>query len=288
MELLNSWSALRLVLGLVFLGSVALFLFWKRKDKTSSAFQKQELGLQEFTKLVEQQKAQQQNELNRIEQDLFAKRKELSELEWKCEMALNNVQSQLNVGKEQYLQEYFTNKQILDAEVLQLQTTRQKAIEAFKREEESENLQQFHMLDIDKPSLEDIELLRDVARKLHTPEVLGKVIWKVYYEKAYTSLVGRVIGPEVKTGIYKITNVINHKCYVGQAVNIKERWRQHMKRGVGADPMTQNKLYPAMREVGIHNFTFEIIEECSRENLSAREQYWQTFFGAKEYGYSIK
>jgi hypothetical protein len=35
-------------------------------------------------------------------------------------------------------------------------------------------------------------------------------------------------------------------CYVGQAANISERWRQHIKRGVGAETATRNKLYPAM------------------------------------------
>jgi len=39
-------------------------------------------------------------------------------------------------------------------------------------------------------------------------------------------------------GIYKITNINNGKVYIGQAVNIAERWRQHIKRGVGADPPT--------------------------------------------------
>jgi len=46
--------------------------------------------------------------------------------------------------------------------------------------------------------------------------------------------------------------------YVGQSNNIAERWKQHIKRGVGADPPTQNKLYPAMLEFGAEKFTFEI------------------------------
>jgi len=77
-------------------------------------------------------------------------------------------------------------------------------------------------------------------------------------------------------------------CYVGQAVNIADRWKQHIKRGIGADPPTRNKLYPAMLASGVENFTFEIVEECNREKLNDREQYWQEYFGAKEFGYSIK
>lgn len=43
-----------------------------------------------------------------------------------------------------------------------------------------------------------------------------------------------------------------------------------------------------MAEIGVENFSFEIIEECPREQLNDREDYWQDFFKAKEFGYSIK
>ena len=110
----------------------------------------------------------------------------------------------------------------------------------------------------------------------------------VYYEKPYNALVGRVIGDKDITGIYKITNILDGKCYVGQAVNIRERWRQHIKRGVGAETPTRNKLYPAMQEVGPENFTFEVIEKVKPEELNEREDYWQEYFHAKDFGYSIK
>jgi hypothetical protein len=44
-----------------------------------------------------------------------------------------------------------------------------------------------------------------------------------------------------------------------------ERWRQHIKRGIGAETPTRNKLYPAMLAIGVENFTFEVIEECSKD-----------------------
>jgi len=43
-----------------------------------------------------------------------------------------------------------------------------------------------------------------------------------------------------------------------------------------------------MKKFGIENFTFEVIEECPQEKLNQREDYWQDFYNAKEYGYSIK
>lgn len=43
-----------------------------------------------------------------------------------------------------------------------------------------------------------------------------------------------------------------------------------------------------MMEFGVENFSFEIIEECDRSLLNSREDYWQEFYKAKEFGYSIK
>jgi hypothetical protein len=43
-----------------------------------------------------------------------------------------------------------------------------------------------------------------------------------------------------------------------------------------------------MFELGPENFTFEVIEECERSRLDEREDYWQDYFKAKEFGYSIK
>ena len=48
---------------------------------------------------------------------------------------------------------------------------------------------------------------------------------------------------------------------------------------------TRNKLYPAMLSIGVENFRFEVIEECDRSKLNEREDYWQDYFHAKDYGY---
>lgn len=170
----------------------------------------------------------------------------------------------------------------------QLQLKRAAAIEDAKRQEEMRTKEDFYKLQITETDLADILELKTVEKKLSKKEVLNKLIYKVYFEKPYTDLAGRVVGKETKTGIYKITNTLNQKVYIGQAVNIAERWKQHIKRALGAEPLTQNKLYPAMAEDGVWNFTFEIVEVCEKAQLSEREQYWQKFFGAKEYGYSIK
>ncbi len=162
------------------------------------------------------------------------------------------------------------------------------SVEASKRAEEIRSQSDFYKLTIPEEDLDEIKELREVEKHLRNPEPLNKVIWKCYYEKPTTDLIGRVIGSGTHTGIYKITNLDNQMCYVGQAANLAERWKQHIKRGLGADPVTKNKLYPAMKAIGVENFSFEVIEECERSKLDEREDYWQDFFKAKEFGYSIK
>ena len=162
------------------------------------------------------------------------------------------------------------------------------AIESNKRAELDRQQKDFYRLQIPEVDLEEIKRLRSVEPYLRDKEPLNKVIYKCYYEKPYTDLIGRVFGARKPMGIYKITNLENGKCYVGQAVNVPERWRQHIKRGVGAEPVTQNKLYPAMKEIGVENFMFELLEECKANELTAREKYWTDFYEAQTYGYTVK
>ena len=162
------------------------------------------------------------------------------------------------------------------------------AVEAAKRAEELRIKQDFYRLQLSQADIDEITRLREVTPYLRDSEPLNKVIWKVYYEKPYTDLIGRVVGTGTHTGIYKITNIENQMCYIGQAANIADRWKQHIKRGIGAETPTRNKLYPAMLEFGAENFTFEIVEEVERSKLNEREDYWQEYFHAKDFGYSIK
>jgi len=197
----------------------------------------------------------------------------------------------LDEASKDFIEEINNKKETIESLktiLAELQEKVNAAIEANKRAVELEQQKDFYRLVLSDIDIEEIKKLREVTTYLRNSEPLNKVIWKIYYERPYTDLVGRVIGSGVHCGIYKITNIENGMCYVGQAVNIADRWKQHIKRGIGADPPTRNKLYPAMLTSGVENFTFEIVEECDREKLNDREQYWQEYFGAKEFGYSIK
>lgn len=79
-------------------------------------------------------------------------------------------------------------------------------------------------------------------------------------------------------GIYKITNKINNKVYIGKAINIYKRWIEH-KNNMKYEKYNQI-IYKAMRKYGIENFSFEIIEECDKYILDEREKYWIRYYNS--------
>lgn len=89
---------------------------------------------------------------------------------------------------------------------------------------------------------------------------------------------------EANSGIYKITNLVNNKCYIGSAVDYKRRINSHFNN------KNLNKILTrAFNKYGKENFTFNLIEKIivnSAEDykyLLDREQYYLDSYGAKEY-----
>lgn len=86
-------------------------------------------------------------------------------------------------------------------------------------------------------------------------------------------------------GIYKITNQVNGKVYIGQSIHINHRWSQH--KNEAKNDRCNTLLYNAMKKYGIDNFSFEIIEECLPEQLNEREVYWISQYNSFQEGYNM-
>ena len=154
-----------------------------------------------------------------------------------------------------------------------------------KEFEEKENRTIFHTLQLTEDELFDINKLRTLAKEIKQKEVLNKVIWKSYFEKSTTDLINRLLVPKsAACGIYMLKDLISEKIYIGQSVNIAERFKQHIKRGLGAETGSMNRLYSAMKEHGVENFAFYIIQLCPREELSRNEKNWIDFYKSNIYG----
>lgn len=90
------------------------------------------------------------------------------------------------------------------------------------------------------------------------------------------------------TGIYCITNKINGKCYVGQSVNIEQRWNSHKSRPFNPKSSQYDSIfYRAIRKYGIDNFIFTVLEECPKEELDKREIFWIKKLNSFNNGYNL-
>lgn len=84
--------------------------------------------------------------------------------------------------------------------------------------------------------------------------------------------------------IYKITNLINQRSYIGKTENtIKQRFRMHCQDACKAQNQ-HRPLYRAMRKYGLKNFVIEEIEQTDEPN--EREQYWIAYYGTYKNGYN--
>lgn len=89
-------------------------------------------------------------------------------------------------------------------------------------------------------------------------------------------------------GIYVITNLLNNKKYIGQAVNINQRWSQYKRHYLDDNhELSCPKLYNAFVKYGIENFIFEVLEEIQDDKkLTEREEYWIRYFNTVDEGYN--
>lgn len=173
-------------------------------------------------------------------------------------------------------------------ELEKIRSTRQAAIQAALKEKEIQEQSTFYSLTLNDNDQSDILVLERVKPNLFAPRVLSMLIWQTYFRENMTLLCNRVLGATPVTGIYKITNMLTQECYIGQAVDMAKRWKDHAKAGLDIDRPMGNKLYQAMITDGLWNFSWEVIEECAREDLDEKEKFYIELYQSKEYGYNSK
>lgn len=85
--------------------------------------------------------------------------------------------------------------------------------------------------------------------------------------------------------IYKITNDINNKIYIGKTnFSIEKRFQEHIH---DSKQYYENRpLYKAMNKYGIEHFHIEQIEECDNNNAAEREIYWINYYNSYYNGYN--
>ncbi|EQA7786884.1 NUMOD3 domain-containing DNA-binding protein [Acinetobacter baumannii] len=92
----------------------------------------------------------------------------------------------------------------------------------------------------------------------------------------------------MESGIYRIVNVNNGKCYVGSTKNFESRWNRHF-RDLEKGNHCNIKLQRSYNKHGKHAFKTEILEkiEYTRDLIIERENYWINKLNSKIEGYNI-
>ena len=244
------------------------------------------------------EKKEQLNDIQNNISKTIDNQKELSQKAFEnyCEVLDNQYKEYEEEYKtyQENLETSYSNKQlelmrVLDetrAELDKIKATRVAAIQAQTREKEIEDKLSFYCLTIAETELRDIAVLESIKPKLVNPRILSMLIWQTYWQKPLNRLIADVVGTGVTSGIYKITNVKTKECYIGQAVNISDRFKQHCKAACGIDTPAGNKLYKAMQEYGIQNFSWEVLEPVPAIQLNEKEAYYINLYDSKNYGYN--
>jgi group I intron endonuclease len=91
------------------------------------------------------------------------------------------------------------------------------------------------------------------------------------------------------SGIYRITNLISGKIYIGCASNIRTRINGHLY-SLRKSNHSNQYLQKAWIKYGEESFIFEIIEKCNINLLHAKEHYWVIKYNCldKNIGYNLK
>ncbi len=197
------------------------------------------------------------------------------------------VYSQTESRYQQWMGNIQAQRDAYQKQLDSIRATVAAANQAIQRANEDKLQKSKYMLQISDKSLKEINIIRSVEDKLIDPRPLRMIIWSGYLSKPANDLCVRVLGKNQITGIYKITNTVTNMVYIGQSKDIKTRWREHMKCGLGIDTPVGNKLYAAMIEDGIENFTFELLETCLSSELDEKEKLYIELYDSYNFGYNL-
>lgn len=260
----------------------------------------------------EEQKKMANEQLNSLNARVNASMRQVIEADKKIEeltrdqkrVAQERVEAEVNLLRTLKMGEYKREseeleEQILDGywrlseelrplreEVEAYREKRESIIEALKREREMEEQEEYFKIQLGEDAISDIGFINEILHKLHNKRVISEVVFKSYIQEPAKEMINRVVGLKQVTGIYRITDAKTQECYIGQGVNVGTRLMQHVKGSLGIQAIADQRVHRAMRDRGIENWTFELLEECEREELTEREKFYIAHYKSNEFGFN--
>lgn len=174
------------------------------------------------------------------------------------------------------------------SEVNEWEAKRDAINEDILREKKKQEQQEFYKVSLSNDAIEDINVLLEAKKHLHLSHNLDKLIYDGYISKPVVEMIKRVLNGRAPSGIYKITRLLTGEVYIGKSTDIKNRWGEHCKSCFNVGTIAHSTLHTTMQKDGIQNFTFELIEECPKDQLTEREKFYINLYNSKNYGLNEK
>lgn len=234
--------------------------------------------------------------LSSLDSQIISKRQELEEfIKFNSALTEKNIQeteqafqNYLETLEEAYAEiedNFDSSLAVIQADIDKFKATQQAQIKAKLREKELQEKENYYKMSFPKNELQDIEYLDELKLKLSKPEILCKLIWSTYVKPKADVLCNNIVGDNKKAGVYKITDTLTGLAYIGQSVDLSKRIKEHLRAALGATPAANNKLYNQMRESGLQNFTFEILEDgIPASQLNEKEKFYIELYQTSVYG----
>ena len=269
----------------------------KLKDEVYSLEQKQskinnEISLSEHNLAVVEQKRLLIKKSNEESQKFIAQSEQLAKEKAEAiyEKRYDELAHEYQIYKRDLQTIIDRNKdkiQKQEQELQSLKDTKIAAIAAAQKEKEIQDNKEDYCLILPIEYSNDVKILRGVAKQIAKPRSILMAIWQAYYAPLAKKKFPQILGKTDVCGIYKITNQETGECYIGQAVDIRRRWMDHCKAGLGIDTPQGNQLYAAMQEYGLDAFSFELLLECESKELNEKEKYFIELYNSNAIGYNM-
>ena len=204
------------------------------------------------------------------------------QLQSKYDKQCSELQTQYQKNKENYE----IDIKSIQEELNSLSQTKAAIVEAMQREIAIQEQADLYRLNITQQDSDDISFLRSIQYRISKPRLISMLIWQNYFQPIAKEKFPLILPSKDVCGIYKITNQKNNLSYIGKAGNVRNRWNEHCKHGLGIDTPQNNKLYKAMLKDGLENFTFELVEACLSEELDDKERYYIELYNSVDFGYN--
>lgn len=306
----------------IFILVIILYCLWKNYKYIQywKQFKIESQSILQQVKQIKLKRQEQQQQLDKEIQDLQHKKSEIIlSIKRQQDLAIaikqqqqKNINQEIQLYKNKAQSELFKYKDTLDlaakeaekqynqkiqklqldlqqtvTELDKMKMTREAAREAILRQQKIKQDLSHYCLKPTSVDQDDIDRLQTIKKDLHKPRILSMLIWQTYWQPLAKIQFPIILNSSAaKTGIYKITNTITQQCYIGQAVDIDKRWKEHCKFGLGIDTPPGNKLYKAISEYGLQNFSFEMLEECKKEQLNQKQKFYIDLYDSYNFGYN--